>query len=368
VRWIIVCTALLNAQDVKPDTQALAAKLASVRSYKVLPAPDFLQIQNAAISWIDSRLRAGVPVEAINAELRIGGIIQPKQPERKETDDVFISFMGYLSPASMETMPGENDLRVVRFGVGVMCGYAETALIYHRQPLRLIGRLDHHDRDSQGGQGFSQIRAGGGIIASGTFTEWCTSSYIGINLRVDRVEDGKLRTLLNQHMPARFMERPESLIKTSIQGNVVTFLYTASMADGAYMARPAIARYLVSGNAATRIAPIALSRMGFVDEWLRLAPGEAAKYASPNALAARAGANALFEKNYFSFDVIRDCGNSTWEVALSPPMDYKEASPHFYVLVSGTTASKLRVVRADRQPQTGCVAASRDMLSAPLPQ
>jgi hypothetical protein len=365
VRWIIVCAALLNAQDIKPDTQALAAKLVSVRSYKVLPAANFLEIQNAAISWIDTRLRAGVPVEAMNAELRLGGLFQA---ERKETDDVSVSFIGYLSPVSSEPMPGDKDLLAVRFGVGVMCGYDETALIYHRQPLRLIGRLDHHDTGQQAGQGFSQIRAVGGIIASGTFTEVCNTTYMGINLRIDRVEDGKLRTLLSQPKPARFLDERANVIKISVSGNVVTFLYTASMFDGEYMARPAIARYLVSGNAATRIAPIALSRMGFVDEWARLDTADVAKYAPPEAIRASVDATALFEKASFGFDAIRDCGNSAWEIVLSPAFDHKESAPRFYVLISGSTASELRIVRAGRQPQSGCVAASHDLLSAPLPQ
>jgi hypothetical protein len=246
-----MAVALVPAQSIKLDTEALATKLKSVREYQALPAKDFRNIQAQSIAWIDKRMQARMPAGELNAELKAAGIFKPETPKPKD-DDVMVNFTGFVDKVAIDPIPGADDLIGVHIKIGLVCGFDETVLIYQTDPLRKVGTLDHHDPKYQDAQAFSSLLARGGILASGTYSVWCTSTLIRVNLRIDKIENGAIRTLLNQREPARFWADPDKLVQLSIDGSVVTFRYPVADAD--LMPRSAIARYSVSGNTATRIA------------------------------------------------------------------------------------------------------------------
>ena len=72
--------------------------------------------------------------------------------------------------------------------------------------------------------------------------------------------------VLNQGMTVFFGEA----ITVGIEDNTVTFNYTTASGDPDTITRPGSARYQVQNGRPVRLAPIALSFEGFINEWLTM--------------------------------------------------------------------------------------------------
>jgi hypothetical protein len=354
----------LHAQPITPDTQALLSKLISFRDYKQLPAKEFADIQAQAIAWVDKRIRARLTADELNAELAAARILRPERPEASD-GDVMYNAIGFLDKVVLNPISGADDLTGVTLGIGLMCGMDQTILIYRRDSLRSVGRLDHHDPRFQFGLGFSSVIGGETsdgrkLLASGSYSEWCTSTLIGVGLRIDSIENGSLHNLLNQNRSARFFDDPEKLVRPSIQDDVVTFRYTANLGDADLMARPAIARYTITSQGAVRIAPIALSRVGFVDEWLNMDRREAARWSTPQAAAQHDAVTAWFKRQAMKFAGISHCPGltSVWEIGIARLTLHDEPTKKWFFVMSEAGASQMRMLGIGTSPRPGCIVVS----------
>ena len=102
----------------------------------------------------------------------------------------------------------------------------------------------------------------------------------------------------------------------------------------------------------TRETPVALTRAGFLYEWLHLPDSDAARWAEPKAVSARSRAYAVREK---PFDWVRlaRCGASpeVWEIAVRP----HEAKTLVVFRVSGSRATELRMLSISDRVTPSCV-------------
>jgi hypothetical protein len=371
-RLVFLIAIAVQAQSVKPDTQALAAKLGSIRVYKALPADEFEELQSQLIAWTDKRVRDGMKAAEINMELRHAAVFKPEQPVRDD-DDVMVSFMGFLDPLAMYPISGSKDLMAVKIRIGLMCGFDDTVLVYERAPFRRIGKLDHHDTRFQQGQALSSLVAQGDLMASATHSVWCTSTFIGVGLRIDEIGKSSLKTILSRYAGARFWEAEDKLVRISIENSIVTFKYTASMGDDAFMARSAIARYLVANGTANHLAPIAVSRIGFIDEWLKLKDDEVAKWSTPAAAGLHSLANESFKGTAMHIGSVAKCPGPlrTWQVEISPWSDKAGTTKKWFFLMSEAGASRMRMLKILGEAQPGCAVVNIEplrILAEDLPQ
>ncbi len=259
MRWIIVCAALLNAQDIKPDTRALVSTLESQRHTPGLSPEAHRSIQASFREWADVRLRGRETVDDLNRELHAAGALDLRS-EQSLPEHTLRNSTGYIEQVHEESAGPTLD--AIRLGVGDTCAYDETVVLYRREPWALIGFLQSSKAaDIQNGVSWAfsalQIREAKGriLVASAEFTKWCTSTLMTGHFRIDSIDGTGMRTLLTRELPIRRgMEGPESWdhpIRIEIYGDTVTFRYVKTL-PGAHVA-PAYERYSVVSGKAVRI-------------------------------------------------------------------------------------------------------------------
>ena len=141
-------------------------------------------------------------------------------------------------------------------------------------------------------------------------------------------------------------------IEVGIFNRTVTFKYIAGLADANLMARPGIARYRIEGGRAIREAPIASTRVGFMDEWLSMDDVNAARWSTPEAARVHASLVNDFKSTTFKWQSAARCeGNPvTWEITVRVE---KSQRTHVFV-ISGSNAADLKMVRVVKTHSLSC--------------
>jgi hypothetical protein len=364
VKWsLLLIATILHAQPIKPDTRTLAATLKAARA---------AQTRESFLAWVDARLKNPEQVDSFNRELRRAGINGPGRDEFWGTDNV-----GLLQVTPIPTAP---DLFAIRLGIGVASGYDETVVFYHRQPWHRIGWLND-DLSTKEYSQFSSIAVsekdanGNRLIASSGFA--IDRRYTGpftVKFRIDRLEPASLKTLLSKEMTAEYNYVPghdgleDLFAKASVEGNVATFRYSHRMHNEEY--EPAILRYSVSGTAVTRIAPLAITRSGFLDEWISLDPRDVAQWSAPESLKGHHPIKEFLKQHenddHIYFNKISLCSNSprTWQISASSGFNAPTATWYFLLTESG--AANMRMLGVKDNPNPECVEHDLDALTEEL--
>jgi hypothetical protein len=372
---LFIIAAALQAQPIKPDTQALAATLKADRLHDQ-GLTHYRQIRKSFLAWADARLRAPEQIDALNRELRRAGINGPGRDKFWGTDNI-----GLLE-VSIAPLPSAPDLVAVRLGIGVAIDYDETVVLYQRQPWRRIGWLNH-DLSTGDYAKFSTIAVsakdadGQRLIVSSEFP--IMRRYEGplqLNFRIDALEAASLKPLLTKEVAGEYNyvpghEGPDDLFaSSSVEGNIATFRYSFVMRNGD-TAR-AVLRYSVSPAAVTRIGPIAITRTGFIDQWIMLEPADAAQWSTPEALKGHRAVNGFLRLHqndtYISFDKISRCEASppTWQIEASS--GFNAPTEHWVFVLSESAAEHLRMLNVEKEPHPGCVEYDLEALIEELPQ
>jgi hypothetical protein len=118
------------------------------------------------------------------------------------------------------------------------------------------------------------------------------------------------------------------------------------------MSVPAILRYRVTGDLAVREGPIALTRAGFLQEWLNMDDAEAARWSEPDAAGKHAAVSVAFAHDTFSWDRIARCDGSpqVWEIGVR----LVEAKARYIFLMIGSRAGELRMRSIGDGPSESC--------------
>jgi hypothetical protein len=154
-------------------------------------------------------------------------------------------------------------------------------------------------------------------------------------------------------------------VGSSVEGTIATFRYTRRLRDESYA--PAILRYSVSGATVQRIAPIAITRTGFIDAWVRLDPADAAQWSTPEALEGHRSINEFLKlhenDDHFYFDKISLC-KGMWQI--SSTTAFNAPSDKWIFLLSESGAAHLRMLSIEHEPQPGCVEYDLEALTEEL--
>jgi len=284
----IACAGLISAA-VQPDTIRLAEHLKRFRRFRSyeMPAAQYKPLQRGYLSWVTARLKAGASVDAMNSELKAANLLlSPSEPD--DVDAIFDSHAGYLTEIEIRPTGASRDVIAIRFGTytGSACNEDDTVALYHREPFQLLTIINAESSYAHG-YILREVSVGnedakGRLIASAWVASNCTSNWNGNIFRIDVARAGVLKTVLEKGVGAFFDDE----LRIGIEAEGVTFRYSSGIADTDVIVRKAIARYEVHGGHATRVAPIAPSYGGFIDEWLKLEDAEVAQWSSPAASAA----------------------------------------------------------------------------------
>jgi hypothetical protein len=253
------------------------------------------------------------------------------------------------------------------------CSLDVTAVLYRRMPLTRLGYLTA-TAGAMDAHYLSGLDVGGPdangerLVASGWVASNCTSTWNGKQIRVDRVNGRSVESILARDLAAQDRE-PAEAVSAWVQRDVVTFWYQGGLFDPGLISTPAIARYRIVGGRAVRETPIALTRAGFIHEWLSLPDAGAVRWGEPEAAALRKAVAAALENHVFRFAQIGRCGGTppVWEVAVR-----SGESPKLYVFrIGGSRAAGLRMLAITGNLTRSCIpentASSLESVGTELP-
>ena len=352
---LVVSTCPVSATSV--DTARLAAHLKTIRGKMWLSAAEYQRVQTDYLNWIDARIKAGGDTASMNRELAAAGLL----PRWQDTpDEMLNSHAGYLQSVSTKPVRGAKDILAITAGVymGGGCSLNETVALYQLSPLTKLAHFSATPGEPEYAYYLSGLDVGARsanglrLVASGWVASNCTSNWNGKRIRIDRLNGHSADNLLARDLYARDRDGTET-VAASIQQDVVTFNYDGGLGDSKLMSVPAIARYRVAGVRVFREAPIALTRAGFIHEWLDIVDSEAVHWGETGAMGKRKEIAAGIAKHGFEWASVASCGGSPpiWEIALRP----RESKDLYLLRISGSRATELRIVATADDPSRTCV-------------
>jgi hypothetical protein len=322
-----------------------------------LPPEKFASLRDQYLAWIESRLKSGHGVEALNRELRAVGLLA-EWPSDKNLDalldEMDRSHAGYLEPIFTKAPRGDRNVLFVAAGMyrGAGCSLDVAAAVYQRRPWKRLAVLNAGDPEYafhlSGVDAGVAGRSGERILATAWVASNCTSTWNGKRIRIDRTAGTSIIPVLAANLNAQDRFEGEA-VGVSMPGNIVTFLYRGPTGDGDLISGPSIARYRVAQDRAVREAPIALTRAGFLQEWLNMDEAEALRWGTAQAAAARAS----ISKDGFEWARIAQCAGSpaVWEVGIRPT----ETQRLHIFRIQGSRARELRMLGVTDHATESCV-------------
>jgi hypothetical protein len=340
-----------------PDTIELARHLKAVRGKLQLNAREYQGLQGDLLRWIDLRVKAGESVEAMNLELKSVELFADWTDVSAAIDQ---KHAGYLEPLSTHAIGNSRDTMLVEAQIymGIGCTVDSTAILYGRGSRRRLGYLNGR---TDGGvdalhlSGFdigAEDDSGDRLIASGWTFANCTSVWNGKRIRIDKLKASVVRNLFERDLAARSRE-PED-VSSSVRGSVATFRYDGAAGDLDLMATSAVARYGIDGDRVVREAPVALTRAGFVYEWINMDEAEAARWGDAAAIKVRKSVVSAMEKHAFEWQRVAHCDTSppAWELAIR----VDEPARLFVFRFRGERATDFRMLDVLTRPTESCAA------------
>ncbi len=340
------------AEGISPDTAHLAAKLQRFRPYKVyeMSAAEYRSIKAEYWAWIDSRMRTGATISAMNQELEAAALVW----DGAQTVDR--TYAGYLGKIEHQSLQLPDGLLAVKFGIytGGACNFDETVVIYRRDPFQQVVSINA-ERSYTHGFYLRALAVGSDFPASGAFigSAWvmsnCTSNWNGNAFRIDVLTPGRsIRNILNHDVSAYGGDD----VRIAIDHGTVRFEYTTLAGDTAVLIRAAIECYKIQGDRAIRIAPIAPTFGGFVGEWLDVSDAEAAKWSTAQAMRRHHELATRRAKGTFEFEYVGECPGppATWEIGVQ----WEDPKEETVFAVSGARAAEMRMLSLSDQRGKSC--------------
>jgi hypothetical protein len=123
---LFVTTVSSALAETAPDTTLLAAGLKSVRGKKALTVEEYRNLQMEYVDWIDARVKAGVSIEKMNAELREADLFYHWiDSADRMADETSQSRAGYLEPISTRPLRGASEPLAIKAAIyrGIGCDW-----------------------------------------------------------------------------------------------------------------------------------------------------------------------------------------------------------------------------------------------------
>jgi hypothetical protein len=230
--------------------------------------------------WIESRLppdNASFNPESIAATLNRALKAQGLVVENSGSDtpsDQQMDPTGYVGPIKMTLTRG---YLLVQTGLGVLCGYDESAYLYEwktgRWQRRWESEQNDYRKDKYEPQFFEQILISPAsaehdyLILTLGGNPWCYSSWsAGLYYRLWRMgaDTPRPKLLLDEHLDDIFGDEN----RADVRPHDVRFVFFGAASDTIHVARPVVRHYRVEHDKVTRIDSAARIPREFVDTWL----------------------------------------------------------------------------------------------------
>jgi hypothetical protein len=357
---LFIAAALSPPAETATDTTHLAAHLKAVRGKKALAAEEYRGLQTEYMNWIDTRVKTGISIEDMNAELRAEALFYRWVDSANElADEDARSRTGYLEPISSRPVRGAAELLAIKAAIykGIGCDLDMVVAVYEKDSSNRLALLRANEADSA----FSYHLSGLDAARRGASREWlvasswtvsnCASTWNGKRVRIDALNEAAVKNLAAKDIYARDRDRVED-VAVWVQRDLVTFWYEGGIQNSDLVSVPAILRYRVTGDLAVREGPIALTRAGFLQEWLNMDDAEAARWSEPDAAGKHAPASVAFAHDTFLWDRIARCDSSpqVWELGVR----LVEAKARYIFLMIGSRAGELRMRSIGDNPNESC--------------
>ncbi|MEO7692296.1 MAG: hypothetical protein ABIS51_23635 [Sphingomonas sp.] len=390
----IITAPALSAEG---DLAAVAGALAKVRATHGInqerdAGPELTPVKQALRAWIEPQLPANPrsinpdgsmtiltteDLEALSARLNTsldaaglmcGDDASPANP-CVGSPTAAENERGYVGQVSIGMLDGGRYLLVVT-GVGIRCGFDQSAYVYRHGPsgswtLLLATEQDRYGKDDYAPQMFVAINASPSgvawddpapppLVATLGLHPWCSSNWQMLYTRLWRASD-------TNPTPRPLIDRTDSLYigvdqiaAARLTPTDLLIEYQAGSVDGSSLIRTHVAHYLIKpGDAIERIAPVALSPNDFVEEWMTSKWPDAARWSDP---AANPAALVVLHATPGSADIYGEFDGQAkrcrsdptlWQAGFSrsadegkrdlPPVYYKVRwmAPYHFTLVDG---------------------------------
>jgi hypothetical protein len=296
----VAATVGLCAEDVR--LKELRDILVPMRADKLqYPRPGFTAAKHLLREWIESRLGTVRDIDlALLAKQLNDELARAKlswNSAQKDVNDVYWSAVGYVGDVSLEWQPG---FLVVRTGVGLQCGFDESAYAYEfkddhwkrywqseqndyrkdkyfpqtlqavlisRERLARVFKNEHVDRSEH-------------LVLTLGYERWCSSNWHNVYYRVwrtgDRYPEPKL--LLDKLEWALVAVEPP--IVGDVDPDQVLVEYIVNDPEPGFR-MPVVRDYRVKNGRIARVDPIALGPRNFVAAWFELPSSENSGWTEP---------------------------------------------------------------------------------------
>lgn len=355
----------------QPDTATFAQHMARYRTpHRNLTAAEFKSIQAEYLAWLHAQVSAGRSIEQMNVELASAKLLF--ETDMSNFGDSHTGFVATIRSkpviAPPEALKVTEDLMLFLLPIytGPGCNEDETLVLYQRQTRRRVGWLNG-ETAYQHGLLLGAVTAqppnpnGARLIATDWITSNCSSSWNGQIFRIDSLAGGKATQLLD-HSPASAMA---GSTKIQVDKDAVQFTYY-SMDNVVHPNGPLpVERYRVQGTQALRIAPLAQTVEGFIDDWLAADDSSAARFSSPAAAAQHHKLMTVRREESYDLTEATECPGT-------PPIREiravsSESKQVTFFRISGATAATLRMEFTSVTPTPGCRPSSLDDIRRRLP-
>ena len=337
------------------DSTRLASRLLHFRQYQTyeLSAAEYEPIRGDYVAWLDRRVHSRIAVSEMNEELKASKLIS-EGPQ--DIDDYFDkTYVGFLGGISTVDISGAKD--VIGFALDVYtgryCNEDQTIVIYDRSSLTKIAQINAQRSYSHGyflrtlAVG-SDSATNGRIIASGWVASNCTSNWNGEMIRIDVAHSHVVENVLAQGVSGFAGED----MKIGVDDRTATFDWATASGESEVMIRRGLAIYRVESGHAVRVAPIATSLGGFIDEWLTMDASDAARWATPEAANRHYEIAAKFERNTLDWRLVTECKATTPTREVTARVGNSDQSVTFRVLTS--TAAQMRMISISDAVSSDC--------------
>jgi len=379
------------------DLSALSEAVARVRATHGVntdrdAGPELNAVKHALRDWVEEQLPA---VPTANAE-GVGYLLDPEDLTAlgvrlsAELDAAGLT-CGHRNalhadcgdPKGMENERGYVDrVRIARFdydryllvvtGVGVLCGFDQSAYLYEQDASHRWRRLLSIEQDKYDAgyrpENFLAIDVEPSETAWGESAPpplvtavgtgpWCSSNWRGLNTRL-------WRATRSTTQPRPILDREDELYigddfvaAARLLPHDLLVQFEGGSIDGGVLIRTHVMHYAIGANdKLTRISPVALSPNDFVEEWATSPWAEASKWLAPGAnrraLARLHASNFPGEFDGQAKQCRRDA--SLWQVNFADTgMPADKSRPH-HLLVRWAAPYDFTLVAESARPFAGC--------------
>jgi hypothetical protein len=335
------------------DTDRLAAHFQRFRGKLTLSPDEYRGMQEEMLRWLDARIKAGEASPRINAKLKAAGLFSPDE-------DGYKSHAGYVEEIRERQVPRARDLRILlmRIYKGSGCYLDDTVVLYGKASGAQVGWFSADSTGSEFARYLNGLEIGARdangsrLIASGWNTSNCSSSWNEKVIRIDRLTRAGVENLLSKGVDAKDADEPWESVSASTQLNTATFRYNGATGESAMLSASSIARYRIEGDRVIREAPLAINRIGFLHEWLRLDEANVGRWSTTEATAIHAGVAKAFADHVFGWQRIAKCPGDppVWELSVT-----LDDPRRLYVFrMNAERATELRMLSVTAKESSGC--------------